>query len=131
MRLEEFLTQNTDKKSFKKSEMIFSEGAQGHAAYYIISGKVEIFKGEAENKSSVATLGSGQIFGEMAILRFDEYTLSAQAAEDTIVHIITPAILQKELQAAHPLIRAILDMLADRIRETNEVLIDIDRLNRG
>ncbi|MCC7305915.1 MAG: cyclic nucleotide-binding domain-containing protein [Alphaproteobacteria bacterium] len=127
MRLEDFLEKNTKIKTFEKGTPIFTEGKQADAAYYIIEGKVEIFQEVNGQPSVIADLGPGEIFGEMAILRFDKYTLSARAAEATKVHVITPEILQKEINATHPLIRAILDMLVDRIHTVNEILIDFDR----
>jgi CRP-like cAMP-binding protein len=129
MRLEEFLTQNTEQKKFGKGEIIFTEGTQAEAAYYILQGQVEIFKGTG--KTSVGLLGPGQIFGEMALLRFNEYTLSARAHEDTVVHVIMPELLHSQIRATHPLIQSILNMLVDRVHELNEVLIDLENANRA
>lgn len=123
MRLEDYLDQATETKSFNKGALIFAQGQEANAAYYIIEGEVEIFQPDS---AVLAKLGPGQIFGEMALLRFDSYTLSAQAASLLKVHVITPAMLQEQIRAAHPLVKAILDMLAERVRTVNEVLIDLE-----
>ncbi len=129
MRLEDYLEKSAARKNFRKGESVFEEGAQADAAYYIISGQVEIFK-KSGASGVVASLREGEIFGEMALLRFDRYTLSARAAEDTEVFVVTPAMLQEQVRATHPLIRAILGMLVERIHGVNEVLIDLDSTTR-
>ncbi len=126
MRLEDFLAENAEKKAFPKVHKIFTEGQQADCAYFVIQGKVEIFKGPPAKNSVMAILGPGEIFGEMALLRFDRYTLSARAVADTEVYVIVPEMLQAVLHETHPLIRAILDRLVERIHEANAVLIDID-----
>ena len=129
MRLEDFLSENTTLKTVAKDDLIFSEGAQAEAAYYVIEGRVDIFKESETGASVMATLGAGDIFGEMALLRYDEYTLSARANEagDVKLYVITPEVLQGVIREAHPLVKAILDMLVERVHDVNEVLIDIDQ----
>lgn len=130
MRLDEFLKKNTQVKTFEKGQSIFGKGEEAAAAYYVIDGAVEIFQGEGEKPSVMAVLGADEIFGEMALLRFDKYTLSARAAAKTRLYVITPELLQEQIRATHPLIKAIIDMLVDRVHNANEILIDHDRLNR-
>lgn len=131
MRLEDFLSGTAETKAFGVGENIFLKGDQAGAAYYVISGQVEIFQEVGGERSVMASLGPGEIFGEMALLRFDEYTLSANAASDVETYVISPAMLQEQVRETHPLIRAILDMLIDRMHTVNEVLIDLDTANRA
>jgi CRP-like cAMP-binding protein len=131
MRLEDFLSQSTAPKAFEKGHTIFTEGQQAEAAYYVLEGEVEILKEDGARPSLIAKLGPGEIFGEMALLRFDQYTLSARAATAVKAYAISPALLQEQLHEAHPLIRALLDMLVERMQGANQVLIDLDRAGRG
>jgi CRP-like cAMP-binding protein len=128
MRLEDFLKTATETRTCEKGDIIFNKDEQADAAYYILSGKVEIFTGPENAPSILAHLGPGEIFGEMALLRFDKYTLSARAAETSKLHIITPDILHSELRAAHPLLKALIGMLIDRVHDTNEALISQEHL---
>ena len=125
MRLEDYLAGNAQTHVFKKGQTVFVKGAQAAAAFYIIEGEIEIFD---DPNAVVAKLHNGEIFGEMALLRYDEYTLSSRAAIDTKVYMITPKMLQMEMRNIHPLIKAIIDMLVDRIHETNQVLIDLNNI---
>jgi CRP-like cAMP-binding protein len=128
MRLEDYLDKVTETRDFAKGAVIFKQGQQADAAFYIIEGTVEIFQ---QGDATLAELGPGQIFGEMALLRFDSYTLSARAVSPLKVHIITPDMLQEQLRNTPPLVKAILDMLVERVRTVNEVLIDLDRAAQG
>lgn len=131
MRLEEFLEKNAAVKAFDKGQIVFKEGDQADAAYCVLEGEIEIFKDDDGRGAVMARLGPGEIFGEMALLRFDRYTLSARAADAVKLHVISPALLQEQLRQTPPLVRAIVDALAERMRGVNEVLIDLDRADRG
>ena len=130
MRLEEFLAENTQIKALSKDEIIFRQGAQADAAYCVAEGKVEIYQEADGRTSSLAVLEAGQIFGEMALLRFDRYTLSAKAVEPSKLYVITPDVLQRQIEKTPPLVKAIVDMLVQRIHDVNEVLIDHDRVSQ-
>ncbi|GJL86234.1 MAG: hypothetical protein DHS20C02_20090 [Micavibrio sp.] len=127
MRLEEFLDQNTQTKSFTKGERIVAKGEQAEAAYIIKEGKAKVYQDEDNDQPMMALLGPGEIFGEMAILRFNHYTLSVKAEEDVVAYVITPDMLNEQMQAAHPLVKKVIDTILDRMKEVNEVLIDIDQ----
>lgn len=130
MRLEDFLDQHAEKRSFAAGHPLFVKGAQADAAYCIISGEVEITDGPPGAGALLARLGPGEIFGEMALLRFDSYTLSARAATDVQVFVITPGLLHEQVRQLHPLIKTILDMLVERVHSVNQVLIDLDKANK-
>ena len=130
MRLEDFLDQNLQTNSFPKGANIFTKGDQADSAYFIIEGRIEVFEEYNNEETLIATLGPGDILGEMALLRFDEYTLSSRASEDTKVHVIKPGFLHKEIQKSSPIVKAILGILIDRLHEANETLINLDKTAR-
>jgi len=55
------------KAEFKKDETIFEEGAIGDRLYFIVSGKVNVTRAANGENKAIATLGPGDIFGEMAL----------------------------------------------------------------
>ncbi len=126
MRLEEFLAEKAQTKSFTAGEQIAVQGAQAEEAYIIKQGRVKVYQDCGGAESVMAVLGPDEIFGEMAILRFDHYTMSVKAEEDTEVYVITPDMIHEHLRETHPLIKVILNTLLDRMKEVNEVLVDID-----
>ncbi len=126
MSLEDFLSEHTQPQPFAAGELIVSQGAAGRAAYYVLDGFVRVFRPLGEKEALVARLGPGSIFGEMALLRYDTHTLSVRAETDGRLAVIPPALLAGELRRTPPLVRAILDMMIDRVNETNEALMDLD-----
>jgi CRP-like cAMP-binding protein len=53
---------------YPEGHIIFREGEPGDKMYIIVSGQVIIQKGEGDAIEMTLTLGSGECFGEMAIL---------------------------------------------------------------
>ena len=131
MRLEDYLKENTKNVSFARGSKIVKQGEQAGAAYFIKSGKVGVYTDVDGHELLVTKLGEGEIFGEMAILRYDDYTMTVKAEEATELYVITPDLLHGQLKESPPLIQAIMGMLLDRIHEVNEVLTDHDRINQS
>ena len=63
-------------RSYLKDEVIFDEGEEGQAIYFILAGKVLICH-QGESESPIATLERGNFFGELALL--DDAPRSVQA----------------------------------------------------
>lgn len=129
MSFEDFLAANAESRAFSAGALIVAEGAQAEAAFVVREGHVTVFRTLPDGREAVvARLGPGAIFGEMALLRYDTYTLSVRAEVEAVLYVISPALLHEQIRQTPPLIRAILDMALDRINETNEALIDIGTL---
>jgi len=54
--------------TYRAGERLFEKGDEGDAAFIIIDGAVEVLARVDGHESSVATLGKGEIFGELAVL---------------------------------------------------------------
>ncbi len=61
-------TQGIAKLHFEKDEIIFHEGDIGDFLYIIVSGRVSVQTTKDGHTEEIATLGSGEYFGEMALL---------------------------------------------------------------
>jgi CRP/FNR family transcriptional regulator, dissimilatory nitrate respiration regulator len=76
------------KKTFKRGQIIFSEGDEGIGFYIILSGKVKIFKLSAEGKEQILHIMETQEpFGEAAVFAGENYPASAQALVETKVFL--------------------------------------------
>jgi CRP-like cAMP-binding protein len=68
------------KRSYKKGQVIFSEGDEGTGFYAIISGRVKIFKLSPEGKEqTLHMMGPGEIFGEVPVFSGQGYPAYAEA----------------------------------------------------
>lgn len=63
-------------------EAIFREGDAGEDMYFVLSGRVDIVQGEGGDRKRLATLGSGEMFGEMALVLGGQRFASAIASQD-------------------------------------------------
>jgi CRP-like cAMP-binding protein len=76
----EALTAITMSRSYKKGQIIFSEGDEGIGFYIIISGRVKIFKLAPEGKEQILHFfGPKDIFGEVAVFTGHGYPAYAEA----------------------------------------------------
>lgn len=72
---------------YANGEIIFEEGDKGDVMYVIQSGKVKISKNSSSGDITMATLQSGDIFGEMAL--FDSLPRSASARAEGDARILS------------------------------------------
>ncbi|MBF5060234.1 FAD-dependent oxidoreductase [Candidatus Neptunochlamydia vexilliferae] len=61
-------TQGIAQLHFEPDEIIFHEGDIGDYLYIIVDGEVEVFSGKGKEEKTIAKLGKGEYFGEMALL---------------------------------------------------------------
>jgi CRP-like cAMP-binding protein len=69
-------------REYRKSEVIFEEGSTGVEMYIVYSGKVRLSTKEPGREITLATIGSGEFFGEMAVIDSAFRTATAIADED-------------------------------------------------
>ncbi|WP_027722821.1 cyclic nucleotide-binding domain-containing protein [Maridesulfovibrio zosterae] len=105
-------------RSFHKGKIIFSEGQESKVAYMIKSGTVDIFRKIDRNKTVLATLRRGDIFGEMALLTDQKRTASAEASSFCELVVLTEELMNKLLAASPGTIKKIVDLLAKRVVAT-------------
>lgn len=78
--------------SYGADEVIFQQGSIGNSMFVVVRGQVEIHFDQATDANAALYLGTGQIFGEMALL--DQGPRSAtvlSVADDTEVYAISNA----------------------------------------
>ena len=104
-------------QSRDQGETIFQEGDAGGDMFYIVSGKVALFKGDR----LLCTLGPGEHFGEMAMLLDAPRTATARAAarETKLAAIARPNF--EIVMAENPgIAAAILREMAARLKATTD-----------
>jgi len=72
----------TQKDSFAKGDVIVREGERGDIFYLIESGTVEVYKKGEKEEQPVASLSSGNFFGEKALLSEDVRRATCIASSD-------------------------------------------------
>ncbi len=83
-------------------QLIIREGDPGRSFFVIVEGKVRIYKALPDGKElTLAHLGEGAFFGEMALLSGAPRTANVVAEEDTEILEVTDVVL-RELAQNHP-----------------------------
>ena len=72
-----------DSLTYRAGERLFEQGDEGDAAFIVLRGEVEVLVRSDGAEQSVATLGQGEIFGELAVI-CDQTRSSAIAARTEI-----------------------------------------------
>ena len=115
------------RRNWSADEAIVKEGDPGVGMYIIVSGEVQIFQaGEGGVRLQLATLTSGDFFGEQALLDDSPRTASAYASETCrIIGFFRPDLL--ELIESNPrlglkIVMRLSQMISVRLRQTNRLL---------
>ena len=109
-------------QSYTPGQEIVHQGDTGAGAFIIRSGKVEVIQEKDGQQTKLATLGPGDVFGEMALL--DEFPRSAsvRAVEPTTALGIQRWHFKGILESHPSLALALLPMLVRRIRAAEGML---------
>jgi EAL domain-containing protein (putative c-di-GMP-specific phosphodiesterase class I) len=104
--------------SFEPGTMIFREGDRADGAFLIESGTVEISTGVDAERVVLATLGPGDLFGEIAMLEASTRAGTAIAASPCALMVVDHEQLSERLEQADPVVRALLRGQFQRLRST-------------
>lgn len=74
-------------RNYLQSEVIFDEGEKGEAFYVVLEGKVLICR-QGQPDRPIATLASGNFFGELALLDDAPRSAQARAAENCTLLVL-------------------------------------------
>jgi CRP-like cAMP-binding protein len=68
--------------TYRSGERLFEKGDEGDAAYIVLSGEVVVLVPSDGSEQAVATLGKGELFGELAVLCDQSRTTAIAAKSD-------------------------------------------------
>ena len=81
--------------TYEPGDVIVREGARGDCAYMIVSGSCRAFRNVDGGQETLATIGAGDVFGEMALLLDEPRAASVEALEPTTVLILDKRALEE------------------------------------
>jgi CRP-like cAMP-binding protein len=107
---------------FRTGERIFSEYDEADECYVIDVGSVKITTSETRDgrELSFAVLGSGEIFGEMALIDAKTRSANAIAVTDTEVIALRRADFMEGLKQHPDRLDLVLNFISDRLRRMDE-----------
>lgn len=102
-------------KVFPAGALILREGERGGAAYFIKSGKVEIYRTVDGRKVSIHQYGVGRVLGEMEIIDDQPCLASVMALEPPTCLVITRDAFAQAFSRAAPLLQGALQTEIDTV----------------
>ncbi len=115
------LTQLTHERSYKANEPVFKKLAPSEGMYVILKGIVEIK--DPDSNTTFATLGSGDFFGELALL--DEEPRSAMAVATEASELVgffrtdLLTLMKRDPELGNKILLNLSRVLGERLRRTN------------
>ncbi len=110
-------------RTFQSGEFVFREGDESDTCYIVRSGSVRAVREHTDGRSiTLATLGPGEIFGELAIFDEERRSATIETLEETEVIAILAGDMRRLLRQHPDIAVKLLGALSRRLRETNERL---------
>lgn len=109
-------------KTYPKGALIFSEGEIGEHVYLIQSGKIRVFKIIGGQDKTLAILGPGDFFGEMAIIERKPRSASAEAVVDSKLLVLDQRTFEELIKSNGEIALKVIRRLVSRLRNTDTLL---------
>lgn len=110
------------RKQFARGAKIFSAGDKSDLCYQIFDGSVDILLDVNGVERKIATLGPGEVFGEMGIIDDGPRSASAIAAEETVCIAYSADDILHQIDTNPHTMAAIMKTLIKRLREANHTI---------
>jgi CRP/FNR family transcriptional regulator len=108
-------------RSYPKGVRVFHEGDHSDACYIVRSGDLRVTREHPDGRAiALATLGSGDIFGELAMLDGEARSASVEALTDCQLLALPAADVRRLLQSSSEITVKLVVALTRRLREANE-----------
>ncbi|MBD3346265.1 MAG: cyclic nucleotide-binding domain-containing protein [Chitinivibrionales bacterium] len=108
------------KVRFQKGELLFKQGDPSRDLYVIQQGSVRIFKTEGDVAVDLATVGAGEVVGEVAAIDGGVRSASVIAEEETEALVIAADNFVATLNGVPEWFQKIARILVQRLREVDE-----------
>lgn len=118
--LEELATHLIERR-FPKNATVVEEGLPGDYMYVIREGRVKVTKASEDGREKIMNfLETGAFFGDMALLGNETRSASVKTLEESLLLALSRRDFIDLLRQSPDLSLAVIEELANRLRETNE-----------
>lgn len=105
----------------KAGDVLYEEGDPSDCVYFIEAGNIEVRRGVADDAVSLATLGKGEILGEMGVIRRTPRSTTLVATTPTTLTRVEGDDFLQAFGGADGLGLKLLRMICDRLSATNDL----------
>ncbi len=124
------LYQHLDERDLSAGEKLFGQGGEGQTLYIVSKGSINIvIENKDGSRSTLTTLSTGHIIGEIAFLMGTPHSATAEAAEESGVYMLHKhhfdSIVLEDPTLAFKILQAINKVLCYRLSRVNRQLSSI------
>src|SRR5438874_11109189 len=109
---------------FGRGERVIEEGASGDSMFILLRGAAQVSISKNGSTIPVATLSSGDCFGEMSLLTGEKRSVTVRADGDCYVMEISKDVMGDIIRDSPECLKALSELLAKRKMETEGILKD-------
>jgi len=113
--------------TFTKDNIIIKKGSPGNRLYLIKSGSARVISESEHEDFTIATIPSGQCFGEMSLLTGEPCCATVKTSEDSLLYFITKSDFDEIISENPQINKHFNKLLADRIEKQNIKSIDLKK----
>lgn len=107
---------------YESGSIIVCEGQEAPGLFLIVSGKVEVLKKEDLDQVKLATLGPGDVFGEISLLMRRPSTAAVVAVESTALLFLQAHDFHEVTREFPELLKGAFDIALERESKNNSIL---------
>lgn len=116
------LVKQSHVSNFGRGERVIQEGAEGDSMFVLLRGAAKVSVSKNGSSIPVATLNSGDCFGEMSLLTGERRTATVRAETDCHVMEIGKPVMADVLREAPDCLERLSELLAKRRMENEGIL---------
>lgn len=109
-------------RDYSKGEMMIQKGDTGLGMFVIVSGQAEVFDKQNGEKIVLATLGAGDVVGDMSLIDERPRSANVQVTEDTESLLLTRDKFKILARRDADILWGIVPIVVERLRSANEKL---------
>ncbi len=110
--------------SFQRGDLVFAEGDEAEHLYVVNRGRIAIANRNMDRESLLALMGTGDLFGEMALFDGQGRSALARALEPSEVVSVPFSVMRAELEGDADALWNVVRLLVKRVRAADEALAD-------
>ena len=118
------LVKQSDLNHFGRGERVIEEGAEGDSMFILLRGAAQVSVSKNGSTIPVATLSSGDCFGEMSLLTGEKRSATVRADGDCYVMEISKETMAEVIRDSPECLKQLSELLAKRKMETEGILKD-------
>src|ERR1700719_207325 len=121
----ENLVKQSHLNHFGRGERVIEEGAEGDSMFILVRGAAQVSISKNGSTIPVATLRSGDCFGEMSLLTGEKRSATVKAEGDCYVMEISKDVMGEVIRDSPDCLKQLSELLAKRKMETEGILKDL------